>query len=275
MNFIGDENSVDLYFNQIKHLQKLTSQEEQVLATRIQAGDKAALNMLVEANLKFVVAVCKNYRNQGMSFGDLISEGNLGLIKAAKRFDGNAGCRFISYAVWWIRQGILVALADQSRFLNISVGRIGAIRRVTGATRKLEQELGRAPGIDELAKHLGFTEQLVTECIEHTLQPKSLSQQSMGEGPSLEESLVDRNGEGADRDITLHMLRKNTSAVLDQLDSRKADILRLAYGIGCDTIHTLSEIAEKLDISRERVRQIKAAALGLLRHPVKRKLLGI
>lgn len=246
-----------------------------MLAARIQTGDKAALNMLVEANLKFVVAVCKNYRNQGMPFGDLISEGNLGLIKAAKRFDGSAGCKFISYAVWWIRQGILVALADQSRFLNISVGRIGAIRRVGCATRRLEQELGRTPGVDELARRLDIPEKLVTECLEHTLQPKSLSHQSSGDGPSLEEIIEDRNGEGSDRRATVHMLRKNTSKVLDQIDVRKAEILRLSYGIGCETVHTLTEIAEKLDISRERVRQIKAAALGLLRHPVKRGQLGI
>lgn len=275
LQFIGDENSLDLYFSEIKHLEKLTADDERILSNRIQAGDKAALNKLVEANLKFVVAVCKNYRNQGMPFVDLISEGNLGLIKAAKRFDCNTGCRFITYAVWWIRQGILIALAEQSRFLNVSPNRVNSIRQVGKATRKLGQELGREPSIEEVADHLGFTDLLVTECIELTAQPKSLSGSGVGEGYGFEETLEDRNGESSDRIATEYLLQKNTAKVLDQMEDRKAEVLRMVYGIGCGIPFTLLEIADKLDLSRERVRQIKTESLSLLRHPAKQKLLGI
>ena len=270
-----EENYVNLYFSQIKHLQKLTRKEELFLSNQIKAGDKGALKILVEANLKFVVAVCKNYRNQGMPFGDLISEGNLGLIKAAKRFDGNAGCRFISYAVWWIRQGILTALAEQSRFLNISPGRIGFIRQVGKATQKLTQTLGREPGEEEVAEHLGMDEQLVKECIRLTCPPKSLSGSMTGETQSLEETLKDEYGERSDRNAHNHLLKKSMAKVLDQMDERKAQVLRMSFGIGFGTTYTLKEISEKLDLSRERVRQIKSSSIELLRHPSKRRQLGI
>lgn len=271
----NEENSVNLYFSQIKNLDKMTLAEELSVANRIKSGDQTAVNILVEANLKFVVAVCKNYRNQGLSFGDLINEGNLGLIKAAKRFDGNAGCRFISYAVWWIRQGILVALAEQSRFLNISPSRIGSIRQVVKATQKLTQKLGREPDQMEVAQNLGIADQLVMECLVLTAPPKSLNNTWNGDGQSLEESLEDTNGESSDRSAKAYMLRKRIAKVLDQMDPRKAEVLRMSFGIGCGTIYTLREISEKLDLSRERVRQIRTSSIELLRHPCKRKLLGI
>ncbi len=271
----NEENCVNLYFSQIKNLEKMTVEEELLIANRIKSGDQAAVNILVQANLKFVVAVCKNYRNQGLAFSDLISEGNLGLIKAAKRFDGNAGCRFISYAVWWIRQGILVALAEQSRFLNISPSRIGSIRQVGKATQKLTQKLGREPDQMEVAKDLGMSDQLLTECLILTAPPKSLNNTWNGDGQSLEESLEDSNMEPSDRSTTTYLLRKKIAAVLDQMDPRKAQVLRMSFGIGCGTIYTLREISDKLDLSRERVRQIMTSSIELLRHPSKRKLMGI
>jgi RNA polymerase primary sigma factor len=271
----NEENSVNLYFNQIKHLEKLSLEDELDLANRIKSGDQAAVKKLVEANLKFVVAVSKNYRNQGMSFGDLINEGNVGLIKAARRFDGNAGCRFISYAVWWIRQGILVALAEQSRFLNISPGRIGAIRQIGKATQKLTQKLGREPDHYELANNLGFNDQLVTECLVLTIPAKSLSGHLNGEGSILEDGYEDHGVDPSDGQAGAHLLQKNIAKVLDQMEPRKAQVLRMSFGIGCGTIYTLKEIAEKLHLSRERVRQIRTSSLEGLRHPSKRRLLGI
>ena len=271
----NEENCVNLYFSQIKNLEKMTPEEELTIANRIKSGDQAAVNTLVEANLKFVVAVCKNYRNQGLPFGDLINEGNLGLIKAAKRFDGNAGCRFISYAVWWIRQGILVALAEQSRFLNISPSRIGSIRQVGKATQKLTQKLGREPDQMEVAQDLGMSGQLLGECLILTAPAKSLNNTWNGDGQSLEESLEDSNGESSDRSTTTYLLRKRIATVLDQMEPRKAQVLRMSFGIGCGTIYTLREISEKLQLSRERVRQIKTTSIEQLRHPSKRKLIGI
>jgi RNA polymerase primary sigma factor len=270
-----EENCVNLYFSQIKKLDKMTLEKELIIANRIKSGDQAAVNTLVEANLKFVVAVCKNYRNQGLPFGDLINEGNLGLIKAAKRFDGNAGCRFISYAVWWIRQGILVALAEQSRFLNISPSRIGSIRQVGKTTQKLTQKLGREPDQMEVAQDLGMSEQLLSECLILTTPAKSLNNTWNGDGQSLEESLEDSNGESSDRSTATYLLRKRIATVLDQMEPRKAQVLRMSFGIGCGTVYTLREISEKLQLSRERVRQIKTTSIEQLRHPSKRKLIGI
>jgi RNA polymerase primary sigma factor len=251
---------------------KLSREEEGEVAGRIQQGDKRAVNILVNANLKFVVSVCRQYKNRGLPFGDLINEGNLGLIKAAQRFDAKMGCRFISYAVWWIRQGIMVALSEQTRFLSVAPSRVQTMRKVNKAGNVLEQKLGRAPVIEELAAESGFSAEKITDCLQ--LAAKSVSMNAPGQdgGASLEESLEDGHSEPTDGQAMDFLLRRKMERLLETLDERKAMVLRLHYGIGSEYPMPLSDIASRMSLTRERVRQIKAGALTLLRHPSKTKL---
>ena len=266
--FVNENDPVSAYLNEIKGIKNLTLAQEQDLAKRIQAKDAAALNTLVQANLKFVVAVCRNYQYQGLPMGDLINEGNLGLIRAAQRYDGSLNFKFISYAVWWIRQGILAALAEQSRTLKISAGHAGVMHKVSKANQRLEQKLGRSPTPAELAEAMGKTEFEIMEILQLSAAPMSLNAPvSPEEDGSLESLLEDENAKPADADARQHLLKQNIESVLGTLEEREEMVLRLYYGIGRANALTLEEIAQKLEVTRERVRQIKAKALDRLQHP--------
>jgi RNA polymerase primary sigma factor len=228
-----DNDSLTLYLNDIKKAKTLTMKEEGELAARIQQGDKKALQTLVEANLKFVVAVCRNYQHQGLSMGDLINEGNLGLMRAAQRFDASMEYKFISYAVWWIRQGILTALAEQSRILKISAGKVGVMHKIGKASQKLEQRLGRAPRLDEVAEAMDITEFEVTECLQLASSPLSLNKPAPGEEEgSLEECLEDKDSDGPDRAAIHDLLKQSIGELLEDLDEREQTVLKLYFGIG-------------------------------------------
>lgn len=271
LKILNIEDSVAAYLDSIRNSKKLSLAEERDLSMRIQAGDKKALNILVTANLKFVVSVCRNYRNQGLPFGDLINEGNLGLIRAAQRFDSGKDCRFITYAVWWIRQGLVVALSEQTRFLKVAPGRVQAMRKIAQAGKLLEHKLGRAPRTDELAAETGLTADKIVEYMQLAVKAVSLNAPAPDGGAGLEDSLEDRDGERTDASTMAMLTRKRMSGLLGSLDERKAMILRLHYGIDSEFAMPLSDIASKLNLTRERVRQIKARALAMLRHPAKLK----
>ncbi|MEO7425271.1 MAG: RNA polymerase sigma factor RpoD/SigA [Fibrobacteria bacterium] len=258
----------------IRNSKKLSSLEERALADRILQGDKRAVNLLVSANLKFVVSVCRNYRNQGLPFCDLVNEGNLGLIRAAQRFDGKKEFRFISYAVWWIRQGILTALSEQTHFLRVAPGRSTLMHRVAKARRKLEQHLGRMPVVEEVAAVMDMAVSKLSECMQVAASPVSLSVAGTEDAPSLVESLVDENGASTDAEAMATIRRKRMLDLLSGLDERKAEVLRLYYGIGSEIALPLTDIAARLNLTRERVRQIKVSALTQLRHPLRMKLAG-
>jgi len=268
VEFVKDGDAVSAYLAEIRNTKNLTLAEEQALAVRIQKGDKQALNTLVEANLKFVVSVCRNYQYQGLPMGDLINEGNLGLMRAAQRFDGSMNFKFISYAVWWIRQGILTALAEQSRVLNISAGRIGIMHKISKANQRLEQRLGRQPQIGDLAAELDMTEMEITECLQLASTPVSLTSQPNGDNDgAMEEYLKDETSPAADSGAMGFLLKENLAELLSTLEDREAEVLRMYYGVGSSTTYTLEEIAEKIGLTRERIRQIKEKALERLRHP--------
>ena len=274
LKFIGVEAGEAAYMQSIRNSKKLTRAEEREVAVRIQNGDKRAVNLLVSANLKFVVSVCRNYRNQGLAFGDLINEGNLGLIRAAQRFDATKEFRFISYAVWWIRQGILVALSEQTRFLKIAPGRIHVMRKIGKTSRKLEQKLGRSPSIPEISLEIGLSVEKIEDFLRLAANSVSMNASTSDGGPGLEETLEDRSGTSTDDEADGFLLRKNMDILLDTLDGRKSEVLKLYFGIGSQIALSLAEIADRLNITRERVRQIKSNALALLKHPARSKLTG-
>lgn len=269
VEFLKDGGAVTSYLAEIKGKKTLTLAEEQALAARIQKGDKQALNALVEANLKFVVSVCRNYQYQGLPMGDLINEGNLGLMRAAQRFDASMNFKFISYAVWWIRQGILSALAEQSRILTISAGRTGIMHKIGKANQRLEQRLGRQPQLSEVAAEMGMGETEVTECLQLASSPLSLNSPAQGDpdGGNLEACLKDENAPETDRNAKHMLLESRLKDLIASLEEREQMVVKLYFGVGSPTSYTLEEIAMRLDLTRERVRQIKEKALGRLRHP--------
>ncbi len=260
------------YVNGIKKAKNLTLMEEQALAVRIQSGDNSAIHTLVEANLKFVVAVCRNYQYQGVPMGDLINEGNLGLIRAARRYDGTMNFKFISYAVWWIRQGILTALAEQSRVLNISPNKVGVIHKIGKANQKLEQTLGRQPTMSEVAEKMEITETELAECLHLASHPISLNRPANdGDDGNMEDCIPDSNAESSDGAALKMLLANNMASLVGTLDGREEQVIRLYYGIGTQNTMTMGEIAERFDLTRERIRQIKEKALQKLRHPSRAK----
>jgi len=275
LEFVRDDGALTSYLTEIKKAKSLTLKEEQALALRIQAGDRSAIKTLVEANLKFVVAVCRNYQYQGMPMGDLINEGNLGLIRAAHRFDGSMNFKFISYAVWWIRQGILTALAEQSRVMNISAGKVNIMHRIGKVSRKLEQSLGRQPNPGDISEFMQMPEKEVIECLQLGGHPVSLNQPAgKDEDGNLENCIPDVDAESSDDAALKSILRKSMESLLGTLDEREDMVLRLYYGIGVQSTLTLNEIADRFDVTRERVRQIKVKALQKLRHPSRVKQLA-
>ena len=252
----------------------ITADEEVELARKIRAGDQLALEKLTKANLRFVVSVSKQYQNQGLSLPDLINEGNLGLIKAAQRFDETRGFKFISYAVWWIRQSILRALAEQSRIVRLPLNKIGSINKINKTFSKLEQEFEREPSAEEIAQMLDISESDVKESMKNTGRHVSMDAPFVnGEENSLLDVLVNHDSPRADNGLLNESLQREIERSLSTLTERERDVVKLFFGIGVNHGLTLEEIGAKFDLTRERVRQIKEKAIRRLRHNSRSKLL--
>ena len=265
--FISEESCLTRYFKEISKNKPLSPDESAELAARIHNGNQKALEKLVKANLRFVVSVCRNYQNQGVPLSDLINEGNLGLIEAAKRFDEKKNFKFISYAVWWIRQAILVALSKQSRIIRLPPNRTGLIHKIWRTQSKLEQKHNRAPNAEEIASELSLEENNVLETMKIGNTHLSLDAPlKYGENSKLIDVLHDENQERPDDGIIGFSLRKKIGKVLDTLSEREKEVIKLYFGIGEETTHTLNEIGHRFNISRERVRQIREKALKQLKH---------
>ena len=265
--------SLDKYLQEIGKEELISVEEEVELAQRIRKGDQEALEKLTKANLRFVVSVAKQYQNQGLSLPDLINEGNLGLIKAAEKFDETRGFKFISYAVWWIRQSILQALAEQSRIVRLPLNQVGSLNKINKAFARFEQEHERTPSADELANELEIPKEKVTDTLRVAGRHISVDAPfADGEDNSLLDVLVNSDSPNADRGLINESLATEVSRALETLTERERDIIRYFFGIGCSEM-TLEEIGEKFDLTRERVRQIKEKAIRRLRHSSKSTLL--
>ena len=270
-----ESQSLEKYLQEIGKVDLLTPEEEVDLAKRIKQGDQIALEKLTKANLRFVVSVAKQYQNQGLSLSDLINEGNLGLIKAAQRFDETRGFKFISYAVWWIRQSILQALAEQSRIVRLPLNKVGSLNKINKAFSELEQEYEREPSSDELAEML----EIPTEEVETTLgvAARHVSMDAPfveGEDNSLLDVLENGTTPGTDTALEYkESLRKEIDRSLSTLTDRQCDVIKLYFGIGVEHPMSLEDIGEKFGLTRERVRQIKDKAINKLRNTSRSKLL--
>ena len=265
--------SLDKYLQEIGKEELISVEEEVELAQRIKKGDKEALERLTKANLRFVVSVAKQYQNQGLSLPDLINEGNLGLIKAAEKFDETRGFKFISYAVWWIRQSILQALAEQSRIVRLPLNQVGSLNKINKAFARFEQEHERTPSADELANELELPKEKVTDTLRVAGRHISVDAPfADGEDNSLLDVLVNTDSPNADRGLINESLATEVERALEILTERERDIIRYFFGIGCSEM-TLEEIGEKFDLTRERVRQIKEKAIRKLRQSSRSKLL--
>jgi RNA polymerase primary sigma factor len=266
--------SIDRYLKEIAEVPLLTPEEEIDLARRIKQGDQQALERLTEANLRFVVSVAKLYQNKGFSLGDLINEGNLGLIKAATRFDETRGFKFISYAVWWIRQGIMQALADQSRIVRLPMNRVGALTKIGKACSKLEQEFEREPSPSEIAEQLDMKDLEVTDTLIVSRRHLSMDTPfTNSENNSLLDVIENDHQPLPDSDLIDESLKIEIENSLATLTKREAQILRLYFGLGHEYPLTLEEIGERFNLTRERIRQIKEKALRRLRHVSRSKAL--
>ena len=254
--------------------EELVSPEEEVeLAQRIQKGDKAALEKLTRANLRFVVSVAKQYQNQGLSLPDLINEGNLGLIKAAEKFDETRGFKFISYAVWWIRQSILQALAEQSRIVRLPLNQVGALNKINKALSKFEQENERQPSSEELSEMIDVSKEKISDTLRVSGRHVSVDAPFVeGEDNSLLDVLPNDDSPMADRGLVNESLNTEIERALSTLSSREREIIKSFFGIGCQEM-TLEEIGERFGLTRERVRQIKEKAIRRLKSPSRSKLL--
>jgi RNA polymerase primary sigma factor len=270
-----DSASLEKYLQEIGREQMITPAEEPILAQRIREGDAAALDKLVRANLRFVVSVAKQYQNQGLSLLDLINEGNLGLIKAAKKFDETKGFKFISYAVWWIRQSILQALAEQARIVRLPLNKLGALNKIKKAFVQLEQKYEREPSAEELSEILEMTEEQVSDTLGVSGRAVSVDApfDSKDDQSNLLDVLSNPNSPSADTDMLAESMQQDIIRSLNTLPSKESDVLKLFYGIGHSRAHTLEEISMKLDMTRERVRQIKDNGIKRLRHNSRSKLL--
>jgi len=266
--------SLDKYLQEIGREELITAEEEVVLAKKIRDGDQDALEKLTRANLRFVVSVAKQYQNQGLSLPDLINEGNLGLIKAARRFDETRGFKFISYAVWWIRQSILQALAEQSRIVRLPLNQVGSLNKINKAYSKLEQEFEREPSADEIAELLDLPIDKVSDTMKVSGRHVSMDAPfANGEESSLLDVLVNHDSLKADAGLIMESLSKEIDRALSTLTERERDVVKLFFGIGLNHGLTLEEIGDKFDLTRERVRQIKEKAIRRLRHSSRSKLL--
>jgi RNA polymerase primary sigma factor len=265
--------SLDKYLQEIGREELISVEEEVELAQRIKKGDQAALEKLTRANLRFVVSVAKQYQNQGLSLPDLINEGNLGLIKAAEKFDETRGFKFISYAVWWIRQSILQALAEQSRIVRLPLNQVGSLNKINKAYAKFEQEHERKPSPEELAEQLELPADKVADTLRVSGRHISVDAPFVeGEDNSLLDVLVNSDSPNADRSLINESLSREIERALATLTERESDIIKLFFGIGCQEM-TLEEIGERFGLTRERVRQIKEKAIRRLRHTSRSKLL--
>jgi RNA polymerase primary sigma factor len=269
------ERSLDLYLKEINNTPLLTREQERDLAKRIRKGEETALHALVKANLRFVVSIAKQYVNQGLSLADLVNEGNLGLIKAAYRFDEKRGYKFISYAVWWIRQAMLQALAEQSRIVRLPLNRAGTLYRIGKAARQLDQELGRAPEVSEIAEKLKLPHDEVRDTMQIANSHLSLdaSFSNDQEENSLVDYLADDNLESPDEQTYVNALSDDMQKALDTLTDRERAILSLYFGIEGEEPLTLEEIGKRMNLTRERIRQIKEKAILRLRHNSRSKYL--
>ena len=267
-----ESQSLDRYFQEIGKVELLTAEEEISLAKQIRSGDHTALERLTKANLRFVVSVAKQYQNQGLSLGDLINEGNLGLIKAAKRFDETRGFKFISYAVWWIRQTILQALAEQSRIVRLPLNRVGALNKIGKAYRNLEQEFEREPSKNELATELDMNVKDVAEALKIFRRHVSVDAPfSESDESSLLDIIQNDQQPSPDNSLMSESLKKDIESALTTLSERESEVLKLYFGFTKDHSYTLEEIGDKFNLTRERVRQIKEKAIRRLRHASRSK----
>ncbi|MBE2280088.1 MAG: sigma-70 family RNA polymerase sigma factor [Ignavibacteriaceae bacterium] len=267
-----ESQSLDKYLQEIGKVELLTPDQEIELAVRIKQGDQLALEQLTKANLRFVVSVAKQYQNQGLSLGDLINEGNLGLIKAAKRFDETRGFKFISYAVWWIRQSILQALAEQSRIVRLPLNRVGALNKIGKAFSNLEQEYEREPTAAELAGELDMDVNEVADTLKISGRHVSMDAPfAQGEDNRLLDVLVNDQQPSPDQTLMIESLKTEIERALSTLSEREAEVIRLYFGLSKEHSLTLEEIGEKFNLTRERVRQIKEKAIRRLRHASRSK----
>ncbi|MGB8704723.1 MAG: sigma-70 family RNA polymerase sigma factor [Gillisia sp.] len=266
--------SLDKYLQEIGKVDLITADEEVELPQKIKAGDDRALEKLTKANLRFVVSVAKQYQNQGLTLPDLINEGNLGLIKAAKRFDETRGFKFISYAVWWIRQSILQALAEQSRIVRLPLNKIGSINKINKTFAFLEQSHERPPSAEEIAKELDMTINDVKESMKNSGRHVSMDAPLVeGEDSNLYDVLRSGESPNPDKELLHESLRTEIERALETLTPREADVIRLYFGLGDQHPMTLEEIGETFDLTRERVRQIKEKAIRRLKHTSRSKIL--
>ena len=266
--------SLDKYLQEIGRVDLITADEEVELAQRIKAGDVAALEKLTKANLRFVVSVAKQYQNQGLTLPDLINEGNLGLIKAAQRFDETRGFKFISYAVWWIRQSILQALAEQSRIVRLPLNKIGSINKINKMYAYLEQANERVPSAEEIARELDMSVNDVKESMKNAGRHISKDAPLVeGEDSNLYDVIRSNESPNPDKSLILDSLRTEIERALETLTPREADVIRLYFGLGDQHAMTLEEIGETFDLTRERVRQIKEKAIRRLKHTSRSKIL--
>lgn len=265
--------SLDKYLQEIGHEELLTTDEEVELAQRIRKGDKRALERLTKANLRFVVSVAKQYQNQGLGLPDLINEGNVGLIKAAEKFDETRGFKFISYAVWWIRQSILQAIAEQSRLVRLPLNQVGSVNKITRELNKFEQEHERKPSVDEIAERVDLPEDKIADAMKANSRHVSMDAPiADGEDSSMIDFLSG-DSSNTDRELAIESLKAEVSRILKLLTDKEQKVLRAFFGIDGSPEMTLDEIGEKYNLTRERVRQIKEKALRRLRHNTKNKLL--
>ncbi len=268
-----ESQSLEKYLHEIGKVDLITAQEEVILAQKIREGDQAALERLTKTNLRFVVSVAKQYQNQGLTLGDLINEGNLGLIKAARRFDETKGFKFISYAVWWIRQSILSAIADQSRIVRLPLNQIGSLSKIHKSASKLEQQFERQPTPEELAEDMEISVEKLSETMENAGRQVSMDAPFVAGEENTLLDVLQNSDPATDNDLMTDSLSQEIKSSLSILADRDREVIVLFFGLGGTTAHSLEEIGEKFDLTRERVRQIKDKALMRLRHNSKAQLL--
>jgi RNA polymerase primary sigma factor len=268
-----ESQSLDKYLSEIAKVDLITAQEEVILAQKIREGDQAALERLTKTNLRFVVSVAKQYQNQGLTLGDLINEGNLGLIKAAKRFDETKGFKFISYAVWWIRQSILSAVAEQSRIVRLPLNQIGSLSKIHKSASKLEQDLERQPTPEELANDLETTIEKISDSLANSGRHVSVDAPFISGEENTLLDVLQSSDAGTDNDLMIDSLSQEIKRSLNVLAERDRQVIALFFGLNNNAPHSLEEIGEKYNLTRERVRQIKDKALLRLKQTSKANLL--